>query len=141
MMLISILRAYWVPPTMRGQGGDKPRPYPIRICYTLRHRVGAGLVPALTPRPVVEAYIFLALFLLAGLFPLMALADGGAPQLAYVAGAAQGISVIDIAQRRVSRTISIAGSPRTILLSLDGHALYVTQPALGRVTVIASSEG
>ena len=54
----------------------------------------------------------LTLLLLAGLFSSTAQADGGAPQLAYVAGAAQGISVIDIAQRRVTRTIVVAGNPR-----------------------------
>ncbi len=65
-------------------------------------------------------------------------ADGGAPQLAYVAGGGQGVSVIDIAQRRVTRTMALAGEPRTVLLSLDGHALYVAQPALGRVSIIAA---
>lgn len=93
-----------------------------------RYRVGSALV-------------FLTLFLLAGLFPGAALADGGAPQLAYVAGGAQGISIIDIAQRRVSGTIAVTGNPHMVLLSLDGHALYVTQPALGRVAVIAAKTG
>ncbi len=65
-------------------------------------------------------------------------ADGGAPQLAYVAGGGQGVSVIDIAQRRVTRTMALAGKPRTVLLSLDGHALYVAQPAIGRVSIIAA---
>lgn len=68
-------------------------------------------------------------------------ADGGAPQLAYVAGAGQGVSIIDIAQRRVTSTMTLAGDPHTVLLSLDGHALYVTQPALGRVSVIAAKTG
>ncbi len=68
-------------------------------------------------------------------------ADGGAPQLAYVAGAAQGISIIDIAQRRATGTIALTGNPRTALLSLDGHALYVTQPTLGRVAVIIAKTG
>ncbi len=81
------------------------------------------------------------LLLLVGLFSPSAHADGGAPQLAYVAGAAQGISIIDIAQRRVTGTIAVAGSPRTVLLSLDGHALYVTQPTLGRVAVITAKTG
>lgn len=75
------------------------------------------------------------------LFTTSAHADGGAPQLAYVAGAAQGISIIDIAQRRVTGTIAVAGNPRTVLLSQDGHALYVTQPALGQVAVIAAKTG
>ena len=81
------------------------------------------------------------LLLLVGLFSLSAHADGGAPQLAYVAGAAQGISIIDIAQRRVTGTIAVAGNPRTVLLSPDGYALYVTQPTLGRVAVIIAKTG
>ena len=81
------------------------------------------------------------LLLLVGLFPSPAYADGGAPQLAYVAGPAQGISIIDIAQGRVTGTIAVDGNPRTILLSPDGHALYVTQPTLGRVAVIAAKTG
>jgi DNA-binding beta-propeller fold protein YncE len=81
------------------------------------------------------------LLLLGGLFPPPSYADGGAPQLAYVAGTAQGISIIDIAQQRVTGTIAVAGNPRTALLSLDGHALYVTQPTLGRVAVINAKTG
>ena len=81
------------------------------------------------------------LLLLVGLFSPSAHADGGAPQLAYVAGAAPGISIIDIARRRVTGTIAVAGNPRTALLSPDGHALYVTQPTLGRVAVIAAKTG
>jgi DNA-binding beta-propeller fold protein YncE len=81
------------------------------------------------------------LLLLVGLFSPSAHADGGAPQLAYVAGAAQGISIIDIAQRRVTGSIAVAGNPRTVLLSPDGQALYVTQPTLGRVAVIMAKTG
>ena len=85
--------------------------------------------------------ILLTLLSLAGLFSPLAHADGGAPQLAYVAGAAQGISIIDIAKRRVTGTMAVAGNPRTVLLSPDGHALYVTQPTLGRVSVITAKTG
>src|SRR6266566_2258325 len=85
---------------------------------------------------------FLCMVLLfVGLFSPSAHADGGAPQLAYVAGAAQGISIIDIAQRRVTGTIAVAGSPHTVLLSPDGQSLYVTQPILGRVAVITAKTG
>ena len=84
-------------------------------------------------------FCFLLLFsLLLGSFSSPAHADGGAPQLAYVAGVEQGIGIIDIAQRRLIGTIAEAGNPRTVLLSTDGHALYVTQPTLGRVTVVAA---
>src|SRR5437868_3202787 len=85
--------------------------------------------------------ILYTLLLLVRSFPSAAHADGGAPQLAYVAGSAQGISIIDIAQGRVTGTIAVDGNPRTILLSPDGHALYVTQPTLGRVAVIAAKTG
>jgi DNA-binding beta-propeller fold protein YncE len=74
-------------------------------------------------------------------FSPMAYADGGAPQLAYVAGAAHGISVIDIAQRRITGTIALTGNPRTVLLSPDGALLYVTQPESGRVAVIVAKTG
>lgn len=68
-------------------------------------------------------------------------ADGGAPQLAYVAGGEQGISVIDIAQRRRISNLTVTGQPRMVLLSPDGAALYVTQPELGRVDVLAARSG
>ena len=85
---------------------------------------------------------FLCMVLLfVGLFCPSVHADGGAPQLAYVAGAAQGISIIDIAQRRVTGTIAVAGNPHTVLLSPDGQSLYVTQPQLGRVAVITAKTG
>jgi DNA-binding beta-propeller fold protein YncE len=84
--------------------------------------------------------LFLSLLFLS-LLSSPAHADGGAPQLAYVAGAAQGISVIDIAQRRVTRTMTVEGNPHTILLSPDGYRLYITQPALGQVAVIEARTG
>jgi DNA-binding beta-propeller fold protein YncE len=64
-------------------------------------------------------------------------ADGGAPNLAYVAGTAHGISIIDIAQQKIIDTLSIDGEPGTILLSVDGRLLFVTQPELNRLTVLA----
>ena len=81
------------------------------------------------------------LLALLGLFPSSAKADGGAPQLAYVAGAGNGIGVIDIAQQRVTGSLAVAGNPRAVLLSPDGSTLYVTQPALGRVAVLAAKTG
>ncbi len=94
------------------------------------------------PRKYCYRFCFLCLLLLlGGLFPPPSYADGGAPQLAYVAGAARGISIIDIAQRRVTGTISEAGNPHTVLLSLDGSALYVTRPTPGQVAVIRAKTG
>ncbi|HLH60665.1 MAG TPA: YncE family protein [Ktedonobacteraceae bacterium] len=68
-------------------------------------------------------------------------ADGGAPNLAYVAGGARGISVIDIAQQKVVNTFSVPGDPSMVYLSLDGRFLYIAQPALGRVTLLAAKTG
>jgi DNA-binding beta-propeller fold protein YncE len=83
----------------------------------------------------------LILLLLIVVSPLPVRADGGAPQLAYVARGGQGIGIIDIAQRRVTGTIAAAGNAHTVLLSPDGHALYVTQPIAGKVAVIAAKTG
>jgi DNA-binding beta-propeller fold protein YncE len=74
-------------------------------------------------------------------FSITAHADGGAPNLAYVAGALHGISVIDVMQRRVTRTIALAGNPSTVLLSADGSIVYTTQPALGKVVLLDAATG
>lgn len=68
-------------------------------------------------------------------------ADGGAPNLAYAAGAGPGIAVIDIAQQQVIKTFTLGGDPQTIYLSLDGRFLYITQPALDQVSVLAAKTG
>lgn len=68
-------------------------------------------------------------------------ADGGAPNLAYIAGTSSGISVIDVAQQKVTRTISTSGKPDTILLSNDARFLYVTEPEQNRVAVLGAKDG
>jgi WD40 repeat protein len=83
----------------------------------------------------------LAIALPALLLPIIAHADGGAPNLAYVAGTDGGISVIDISQQKVTRTIATNGNPHTVFLSLDGSFLYVTEPQQGQVTVLAANTG
>lgn len=87
--------------------------------------------------------ILFVLALLMWLFPLSSTvhADGGAPNLAYVSGASHGISVIDISLQQVTRTLTVDGDPHTIQLSLDGRFLYVTQPTLGRVSVLSAQTG
>src|SRR6266576_4470366 len=87
--------------------------------------------------------ILSALMLLFLLFPAAqhAYADGGAPNLAYVAGASKGVSVIDIAQQKVTNTFSLVGDPHMVYLSLDGRFLYVAQPTSGRVTLLAAKTG
>src|SRR5260370_2122148 len=72
------------------------------------------------------------------LFVPLAHADGGAPNLAYVAGGSHGISIIDISQQKVTGTITADGDPHTIYLSLDGRFLYVTQPAQDRVALVSA---
>jgi DNA-binding beta-propeller fold protein YncE len=87
-------------------------------------------------------FSFLLVFTLLSLCsPLRVHADGGAPNLAYVSGTPSGVSVIDVLQGKVTRLISVAGDPNTILLSLDGRFLYVTQPGLGQVSVILAETG
>ena len=84
---------------------------------------------------------FLGFALAMVLLPRQAQADGGAPNLAYVAGARQGIGVVDISQQKIVRNFAVAGNPYTLLLSPDGSLLYVTQPAAGQVTALAARTG
>lgn len=71
----------------------------------------------------------------------MAQADGGAPNLAYVAGTETGVSVIDVAARHISKTLVGTAAPGNILLSQDGSLLYLTQPQQGRVSAIDTATG
>ena len=84
---------------------------------------------------------FLALVLLWAFSSPLAHADGGAPNLAYVAGTTQGISIIDIGQEKVTGTFNVGGDPHSVMLSPDGRFLYVAQPTLGRVTMLAARGG
>ena len=84
---------------------------------------------------------FPALVLLWAFSSPLAHADGGAPNLAYVAGTMQGISIIDIGQQKVTGTFNVGGDPHSVMLSPDGRFLYVAQPALGRVTMLAARTG
>ncbi|GCE17864.1 YncE family protein [Dictyobacter kobayashii] len=68
-------------------------------------------------------------------------ADGGAPNLAYVAGASGGVGVVDVQQQKVTSTIKVAGDPHMVALSQDGRFLYVTQPQLNQVSIIAAKTG
>jgi DNA-binding beta-propeller fold protein YncE len=71
-------------------------------------------------------------------FPAQVHADGGAPNLAYVSGTSHDISVIDVGLEKVIATIQLAGDPHMILLNLDGSSLYVAQPEVNQVAVIAT---
>jgi DNA-binding beta-propeller fold protein YncE len=86
----------------------------------------------------------LACTLLALFSPLLipiAHADGGAPNLAYVSGAAKGISIIDVAQQKITGTLPVTGNPQAIQLSLDARFLYVTEPQAGQLAILAARTG
>lgn len=68
-------------------------------------------------------------------------ADGGAPNLAYVAGGGKGISVIDIAQQKVTSNIPLNSSPAMVYLSINGLYLYVAQPAQNKVSMLMARTG
>jgi DNA-binding beta-propeller fold protein YncE len=88
--------------------------------------------------------VFCALVLLAAVFGLrgsVVHADGGAPNLAYVSGVQGGVGVLDVQQQKITSTIKVDGDPHSVALSLDGRFLYVTQPQLNRLTIIAAKTG
>lgn len=87
------------------------------------------------------SFFLLGCALLIPLVPAPVYADGGAPNLAYVAGARQGVGVIDIAQQRVVSSFAVAGNPNMLLLSPDGSLLYVTRPGSGSVVALAAKTG
>ncbi|MGZ6279528.1 MAG: YncE family protein [Ktedonobacteraceae bacterium] len=61
--------------------------------------------------------------------------------MAYVSGTSSGVSAIDVGQAKITKTIAISGEPQTILLSQDGGLLYVSQPVLGKVSIVRASTG
>jgi YVTN family beta-propeller protein len=66
-------------------------------------------------------------------------ADGGAPNLAYVAGAgprSDGVAILDISQRRAVARVSVGGSPAGVVLSADARYLFVAQSAGNHVAVV-----
>lgn len=67
--------------------------------------------------------------------PPRASADGGAPNLAYVAGGGRGVAIIDIARQKVTADLPVGGDPSMLYLTLDGRFLYVAQPALNQVSL------
>ncbi len=90
-------------------------------------------------------FLILPILALLSMFSILATpvahADGGAPNLAYVAGTGSGVSVIDVAQQKVTRTISTSDKADTILLSNDARFLYVTEPTQNRVAVLGAKDG
>lgn len=71
----------------------------------------------------------------------IAWADGGAPNLAYVVGGGSGgsdLDVIDMGKRSVSWHITLASAPNSVLLSADGHQVFVTEPAANQVIFLGA---
>jgi hypothetical protein len=87
------------------------------------------------------ALMLMFLVLFSPLTTPVAHADGGAPNLAYVAGTEKGVSVLDVGQQKITSTISATGDPHTILLSLDARFLYVTEPQANRLAILAAKTG
>jgi len=89
--------------------------------------------------------ILLAVLLLVSMFALLVVpiahADGGAPNLAYVAGTSTGVSIIDVSQQKVTSTISTRSKVSSILLSNDARFLYATEPEQNRVVVFGAKDG
>ncbi len=75
------------------------------------------------------------------LSPGDALADGGAPNLVYVAGAGangQDLAIVDIAKQRETGYITLGGSPAGVVLSLDSRFAYVTEQAANQLDIVTA---
>lgn len=73
------------------------------------------------------------------ILPGTARADGGAPNLAYVAGGGTGgedLVVIDIGNRAVTWRATIGGDPASALLSTDGRFAYVDEASKNVVAIV-----
>ncbi len=103
--------------------GDMPGKHVTRhppLAWWLMIAVVAIVITAAWPRAAVQA-------------------DGGASNLAYVAGTGaddNAVSVIDIAQRKITRTIPVGGTPWGIVLSVDAREAYVTEATGQQVAII-----
>lgn len=71
-----------------------------------------------------------------------ALADGGAPNLAYIVGGGKSgdqLVVVDIGQRKVAWSVDLGSQPQGIVLSSDGRFAYIPQASANRVTIVDTS--
>jgi YVTN family beta-propeller protein len=103
-----------------------------------RWRAGAPILPRAGYHILLALVVapMLALALVAAGGMPSARADGGAPNLVYVSGTKDGVSVVDIANQQVSGTIHVDGDPRGMTLSADSRFLYVAVPGKNGVAVI-----
>src|SRR5260370_7700429 len=99
----------------------------------------AGMRPGATSSTGVLAaalLLLLALLLATATEAGVARADGGAPNLVYVAQDGGGLVVLDIAKRQVVGHLAVGGAPSAVLLSYDSRYAYVAQRATGRVAIV-----
>jgi YVTN family beta-propeller protein len=97
---------------------------------------GSGLAGHLTLAAVAIALLVLAL---GGPLAPPVHADGGAPNLVYIAGGgpdAGDLVVADIGGKNVSAHITIGGKPHAVVLSADNRFAYVTQSASNSLAVV-----
>lgn len=88
-----------------------------------------------------SACLLLAAVLLAWT-ALPANADGGAPNLAYIAGAGNGsnqLVVINIGAKSIAWRLTLGGHPHSVLLSTDARTAYVSEPAANRLAFVDTS--
>ncbi|HEY7357192.1 MAG TPA: hypothetical protein VH590_12020, partial [Ktedonobacterales bacterium] len=111
----------------------------MRLLPTLRlcgWGVGVGRPGGRRPLGAVLTASLLALALFAAGGARLARADGGAPNLVYVSGTKDGVTVVDIASQQISGTIHVDGDPRGMVLSADSRFLYVALAGKNGVAVI-----
>lgn len=71
-----------------------------------------------------------------------ALADGGAPNLAYVVGGGKSgdqLVAVDIGQRKVAWSVGLGSQPQGVVLSNDGRFAYVPEASANRVAIVDTS--
>jgi YVTN family beta-propeller protein len=78
-------------------------------------------------------------FALSVALPQTARADGGAPNLAYIAGGGAGggdLVVLDIGKRAVAWHVALGSGPVAVALSTDGRFAYVLRSAANAVSIV-----
>ena len=96
-------------------------------------RVARGIRPS-----IAAALALVWLLALAG-HPSIARADGGAPNLLYIAGAGTSggdLVIADIAKHQVTARIPIGGGPSAVALSGDRRFAYVTQADSNSLAIV-----
>lgn len=107
--------------------------------------VGCGRV-AMTGAPCLLGLMFLMTLVAlvvwwSGASPSV-LADGGAPNLAYIVGGGKSgdqLVVMDIGQRSVAWSVALGSQPQAVVLSADGRFAYVPEAGANRVAIVDTS--